>query len=636
MAGFKKGSIDFSNRSEHLAQGDVYTDHINLYAKDGRLYTIDESGTLSLVAISGDIDPSLYTSFSYVNAISGDLRAQIDSIPILEAGDAISIINDKISIDVDDTTFAVGANEYHYNGPLVDGLGLCDSSKVVFNGASITMQPSSNVFHNAPVWKLGQTTEITFTLTYSASINTRIMFSKIDPTPFVGTTYNCDTNAFNLFPSICFNPPGTYFYGYGSANGGVSTGATTSGTQFKFTIDKFGACRYYRNGVLAYSVMLTTDDHFLMLYTGVGVPTYNNINIKIDEFANLSLKETGVTGGTYANPSNLVVDSKGRITSISNNTEVVTNSLISAISGDLRAKIEAIDLTHFANVLAISGDLHSKINNIESNYSTISYVNGISGNLQGQLTNNDNDISTLQSQVTSISANFDNYATNTYVLAISGNLQTKIDNIEQESTAISGDNTLVIGQTGSNFSLSVADYISATEVYAISGNLQSKINSIDITPFALNSNVLAISGELQALDANFDNYASNAYVLSISGDLQSQINNLQSLINNLPTSLDNTFATDIDVDAVDEQQMLSLIGNCPISDFVVGISGTNITYRNYNGITNHTKNVTNNVEGYPSTVIESWEYSNFNYVQTKLLTYDEFGGISSTIDLIKT
>ena len=91
MAGFKKGSIDFNNRSEHLVQGDVYADHLNLYAKDGRLYHIDDQGNTSLVAISGDVDLSGYATISSITSISGDLgtlQTQFNELDLTYATDA--------------------------------------------------------------------------------------------------------------------------------------------------------------------------------------------------------------------------------------------------------------------------------------------------------------------------------------------------------------------------------------------------------------------------------------------------------------------------------------------------------------------------------------------------------------------
>jgi hypothetical protein len=179
-----------------------------------------------------------------------------------------------------------------------------------------------------------------------------------------------------------------------------------------------------------------------------------------------------------------------------------------------------IDDQGVTSLISISGDIDL------TPYTLTTTVDSISGDLQAKITNNDNDISTLQSQVTSISANFDNYATTSYVNNISGDLQSKIDNIVQETTTITGDSTLTIGQTGVNFSLSVADYISATEVYGISGDLQAKITNNDNDISTLQSQVTSIS-------SNFDNYATNAYVLAISGNLQSQINATDSMVASL-------------------------------------------------------------------------------------------------------
>ena len=234
----------------------------------------------------------------------------------------------------------------------------------------------------------------------------------------------------------------------------------------------------------------------------------NQINSITQGSISISGDNTLVIGQTGVNFSLSVAD-------------YISATEVYAISGNLQSKINDIDLTPFAltsNVLALSGEVQN-LDSKFANYAAISYVNDISSNLQGQITSNDNDISDLQSQVISISSNFDNYATNVYVLAISGDLQSQINNIVQETTTITGDSTLTIGQTGVNFSLSVNDYISATEVYAISGDLQYKITSNDNDISDLQSQVISIS-------SNFDNYATNVYVLAISGDLQSQINNI--------------------------------------------------------------------------------------------------------------
>ena len=256
----------------------------------------------------------------------------------------------------------------------------------------------------------------------------------------------------------------------------------------------------------------------------------SQLNNIVQETTSISGDNTLVIGQTGANFSLSVAD-------------YISATKVYAISGDLQSQINSIDST--SNVIAISGELQA-LDNKFADYATISYVNDISGNLQSKITNNDNDISTLQSQVTSISANFDNYATNVYVLAISGDLQNKIDNIERESTAISGDNTLVIGQTGANFSLSVADYISATEVYSISGDLQAKINDIPLSQYTLNSTTLALSGQVRALDNKFADYATISYVNDISGDLQNKITNndndistLQSQVTSISANFDN-------------------------------------------------------------------------------------------------
>jgi hypothetical protein len=192
---------------------------------------------------------------------------------------------------------------------------------------------------------------------------------------------------------------------------------------------------------------------------------------------------------------------------------------------------------------------------------------------------------------------------------------------EQESSlfVISNDTNSWIDVTDPSNSIS-------TYVDPISAGLQSQIDSIDLTPYTLLTDTQNISAgldtrldSLESFQSNLDaTYATDTMVASISGYLQS----------NIDLKTNQSYALEID-----EDQVLSLIHNCPVTTFVDNISGMNIVYTDFRTITNHTKTITKDIDELPILSIENFTYNGYNYTVTKNLIFISGGFSSSTITI---
>jgi len=152
-------------------------------------------------------------------------------------------------------------------------------------------------------------------------------------------------------------------------------------------------------------------------------------------------------------------------------------SLISSVSGDLQSQIDNIDVSGDIEsyVNPISGDLQSQIDtnvtNIDTKLDTSSFaaisgnflqedddsafatnsnLSAISGNLQGQITSNDGDISTLQSQI--------------------------LNNVVDEGTGVR------LGEVSNNIAsgenaISTGKYATSTGDYSFSANISSSADA---------------------------------------------------------------------------------------------------------------------------------------------------------------
>lgn len=211
-----------------------------------------------------------------------------------------------------------------------------------------------------------------------------------------------------------------------------------------------------------------------------------------------------------------------------------------------------------------------------------------------------------------------NYLTISEIASISGNLQSQIDNID-----VSGD---------------IISYVNP-----ISASLQSQIWSNDIDIAVLRSNVNTISGDLDALEltvANLDlTYATDASLAAISGNLQSQIDGIPTY-DLSPYTLTSTTASISGnlynySSEIDEDQLLSLIHNCPVTSFVDSISGMDVVYTDFRTIINHEKHISKDIDGLPEQSIETFDYNGYSYTITKDLVFTGGNFQSSTININK-
>ena len=134
----------------------------------------------------------------------------------------------------------------------------------------------------------------------------------------------------------------------------------------------------------------------------------------------------------------------------------------------------------------ISASLQNQINNIDVSGDISSYVNPISASLQNQILINSDNISTLESNVTSISGNL-------------GSLQTQVDNLDIDyvnitGATMSGDltisplsgsgNSQVFVNSSGKLSRSDYNYVIGGKISLILGQSEYTINNSNITLFS--------------------------------------------------------------------------------------------------------------------------------------------------------
>jgi hypothetical protein len=259
---------------------------------------------------------------------------------------------------------------------------------------------------------------------------------------------------------------------------------------------------------------------------------------------------------TYASEADLLSVSGNLQANISSNDSDITS---------LQSQFAGLGDTYIDNseLLATSGNLQAQIGtntnalaNLDATYASESELLSVSGNLQANISSNDADITSLQSQLSSIG---DTYIDNSELLATSGNLQAQI-----------GTNTNALANLD-------ATYASEADLLSVSGNLQANISSNDSDITSLqsqlssigdtyidNSELLATSGNLQAqiganttVLANLDaEYTTEAELLSVSGNLQANISSNGSDITSLQSQLSSIGDT-----YIDESELLATSGN---------------------------------------------------------------------------
>jgi len=238
-----------------------------------------------------------------------------------------------------------------------------------------------------------------------------------------------------------------------------------------------------------------------------------------------------VSQGITADSLNADNLTDGKILTTQNNTIISTNldfstvegfastTLIATISGDLQGQITSndIDISGLrTDVDTISGDLDSletQITNLDLTYATDTMVAGLTGNLQSQIDSNDTQLAGL--------------------VAISGDHETRILDLEDISD-LDAKYVDVLGDTMTgSLVLSGAD-LSITNLASISGNFlttdvegiigDSGINATTIsnTTTFLQTQITTISGDLANLDLT---YATDTMVAGLTGNLQGQITN---------------------------------------------------------------------------------------------------------------
>jgi len=291
---------------------------------------------------------------------------------------------------------------------------------------------------------------------------------------------------------------------------------------------------------------------------GFGTPIANKkveINDENGEALRLSHNNNEYVDFDVSSTGDLTINPSGYDT-INNGTFTVTS--ISGANGSLvsvdnagKLSLSGISSTSISGIESTIGDHEGRISALEgidnSGYALTSTVASISGTLQSQITNNDNDINGL--------------------IAISGNHESRIDTLESydiESrldTLESYDHSVfALTSTVASISGNIQDQI--TGLVAISGDHESRIDNLeayDHSVFALTSTVASISGNLQnqittndnditglqaisgnhearidALEAYDDSgFVVNATLASISGNLQDQITSNDNDIINL-------------------------------------------------------------------------------------------------------
>ena len=254
-----------------------------------------------------------------------------------------------------------------------------------------------------------------------------------------------------------------------------------------------------------------------------------------------------------------------------------------SVTGDSTAitQAETVTFSGQGNVIASRSGNFVIITGVDqdlSSYATTSFVNSVSGNLQSQITSNDNDISTLQ--------------TNTGLLDIRVS-QNESDIISLQNTDISLDSrisqnetdiAIVSGSLYNNWNINVSgnvDSIESNQTVVFTGLGLTTVSYDNVT------NTVSISGT----DQDLSSYATTAYVNSVSGNLQGEIDSNDTDIANLQTATGNldTRVTQNTSDITSVSGLLynnwkiNVTGN--IDDITseqtvifTGINGTDVTY----------------------------------------------------------
>ncbi|MDB4314599.1 hypothetical protein N9955_01070 [bacterium] len=281
------------------------------------------------------------------------------------------------------------------------------------------------------------------------------------------------------------------------------------------------------------------------LNSGTSITTSQSLNKVIETSKDLSptnhnnlfLIQGGAINDYYHLTQNQYNDITGFLGGASGYASV---SYVDGVSGNLQLQIT--DLNNNTGSYYLNTNPSGFITGVDlSSYATISYTNVVSGNLQLS-------IDSLESNTGNyyLNTNPSGFATEAYVDSASGTLQGLIDQIELES----GNHYPADNPSGFITGVDLSSYATEAYVNSSSGTLQSSINDL----YSNTGNYY--------LNTNPSGFATESYVLTSSGTLQASINDLYSntgdyYLNTNPSGFITGFNS----------------GDYATIDFVTGVSG---------------------------------------------------------------
>ena len=368
-----------------------------------------------------------------------------------------------------------------------------------------------------------------------------------------------------------------------TATGNLDTRVTQNAADI-VTVSGIAQDAYDASGYLQGQID-TNDSDISALQTATG-----NLDTRVTQNA---ADITSVSGLLYNNWNISVTGASDNITS--NETVTFTGAGNTTLTYEISS-----------NILTISGadqDL--------SSYATTSYVDNVSGYLQGQIDTNDSDISALQtatgnldtrvtqntSDITSVSG----LLYNNWNVNVTGNIDSILSNETVIFTGVglsnvsynSSTNTVTIsgqggGGTMDNWNLSVtgdSTIIGDGETVDFTGQGNISLSRV--------SNTVVISGS----DQDLSSYATTSYVDTVSGYLQGQIDTNDSDISALQTATGNldTRVTQNSGDIVSVSGLLYNNWNLSVTGASDSITSNQTVTFTGAGNTNITYNVSSNI-----------------------------------------
>jgi hypothetical protein len=220
------------------------------------------------------------------------------------------------------------------------------------------------------------------------------------------------------------------------------------------------------------------------------------------------------------------------VTHISGGSDELNHNLLGGLQGGASGQYYHLSSGQYFNLITGSGAFYPNSNpsgfitGVDlTPYATVTYVTGISGQLQAQITVLNNQTgafyprSNPSGYITGV--NLSSYATQVYVTEVSGSLQDKISNLNNQTGAYvfktETGNFITTSQTGQFYSFNnPSGYVATGYVTGVSGNLQTQITTLNNQTGSYYPRT------------NPSGYTATGYVTGISGALQTQITTLNN------------------------------------------------------------------------------------------------------------